>query len=109
MAKTDDSEACHRSLLNYLEIIKSELTRFETRLNAQKALCPIRNTTIDRIDQSLDKFVDCHRHYLLARKTKELTHFRKQIAEKESLQWLATFTLESDQVCLCRRFYCVMI
>ena len=100
MAKTNDSEACQKYLYDHIEIIKSELSQSQTRLNVQKASCPIRDITIDRIDQSLNKFVDCHRNYLLTRMTKELTHFKEQIAEKESLEGISALSRRSDQVSL---------
>ena len=109
MAKTNDSEACQQYLHNYIEMIKSELNQFQTRLNAQKALCPIRDITIDRIDQSLNKFVDYHRNYLLTRKTKEITHFKGQIAQKESMEGISALSIRTDQVSLSELLHWMMI
>lgn len=101
MAKTNDSYQCHQYLKHYIEIIKSELHRYQIQLNEQKSSCPLKNFTMEQIDQSLHRFIDCQRNYLLARKSKQIKHFKAQIEEEKSYHWLSTLVLRSDQVCFC--------
>jgi hypothetical protein len=109
MAKTNDSEVCQQYLHEYIEMVKTELNQFQTRLNEQKSSCPIRDSTVDQIDQSLNKFIDCQRNYLSTRNIKELTQFKEQIAEKESLEEISVLSLRTDQVNLRELFPTLII
>lgn len=98
MANTNDFDLCRQYLLNYVETIKKQLNAYQIELDKQKQTCPIKDLTIDQIDNGLKKFIDSQRKYLSIRNNHELIKFKEIISAEDLSKTLSTCQLTTHQV-----------
>lgn len=82
-----------------MESTQQKIDHCVKKLNEQVRSYPIKEVSIETIDQNLKKFVERHRNHLSKRNTKMLNKFQQIIANNQTFQEITTFYPTVDQVC----------